>query len=296
MSSPKVLEDAVEKLYAVFSSYPLSDNTMPCSCCHAPHANALLHAKPLRELEWEHLQEYGGDALMIWGGVAEFKHLLPRLLDLVLNAGDWSRDTTNPETVFGHFQRAKWRTWPHDEQRAVENLLHAVWDTVRSNPPIDGGYIDVDQWLCCISQCETDLGPYLDRWMQDQRLSASWALSSLVLGSTIAYTGPDHTRPVWGDDPESIAKISEWYKLPHRGAYWERCSTQYDQLQKWVRSPATLEKLRRAEVECDNSEMEREFATAQRCILEARSTKWEPVYRHRLFQTAFWESPTYRLY
>jgi len=42
-----------------------------------------------------------------------------------------------------------------------------------------------------------DLGSYLDQWMEDERLSASWALSSLILGSTIAYTGTGHSKPVW---------------------------------------------------------------------------------------------------
>jgi hypothetical protein len=74
------------------------------------------------------------------------------------------------------------------------------------------------------------------------------------------------------------------------------CDVQYDQFQEWVRSPAALEKLHRAEMSCGNSKMESELATAQRCILEARSTTWEPVYRQRLFQTSYWESPTYRLY
>jgi hypothetical protein len=36
--------------------------------------------------------------------------------------------------------------------------------------------------------------------------------------------------------------------------------------------------------------MEREFRTAQQCILEARSTKFEVVYRDRRFQTAYWKA------
>jgi hypothetical protein len=92
------------------------------------------------------------------------------------------------------------------------------------------------------------------------------------------------------------AKVQEWFKQPHRGAFWKGCDPQYLQLQEWVRSPIVLQKLREAEMSCGNSEMEREFATAQRCIREARSTKWEPAYRDRLFQTAYWKSPTYRLF
>jgi hypothetical protein len=120
------------------------------------------------------------------------------------------------------------------------------------------------------------------------------------LGFVIADTGEhnrlygiDHSKPIWDGDSE---KIREWFRLPHRQAWWKDCDAQYAQLQRWVRSPAALEKLHRAEISCGNFEMERELSTAQRCLLEARSTKWEPVYRDRLFQTAYWESPIYRLY
>jgi hypothetical protein len=174
-------------------------------------------------------------------------------------------------------------------------MLDAIWETIRSNPPIHGVYIDVEQWLCCISQCESDLSPYLERWMNDERLSSAWALSSLILGSTIAYTGTDHEPPVW-EGEESRTRIEEWFKLPQRGAFWKDCDAQYAQLQEWARSPLAIEKLHRAEISCSQSEMEREFRAAQQCIVEAGTTKFEVVYKERRFQTAYWESPSYRLY
>jgi hypothetical protein len=295
MKCPKLLHDAIGSLYAAFSKYPLPEETWPCPCCHSANANALLHAAPLQELQWDHLAGYSTEALMVWGDLDCYKHFLPRVFELVLIAGEWPKSPT-PESVFGILRYGQWRTWPREEQEAVERMLHAVWETVRSNPPIEGGYIDVDQWLCCISQCEDDLAPYLDQWMKDERLSSSWALSSLILGSTIAYTDADtnHDPPVW-EGEESRAKFEEWSRLPHREAFWKNCDIQYTQLQKWVQSPAALEKLRRAETTCEHSEMEREFRAAQQCILEARSTKFEVVYRERRFQTAYWESPTFRL-
>jgi len=271
---------------------------MPCGCCHPPGANELLHAEPLRKLEWKHLSGYADEALLVWGDLDCFKHFLPRIFDLLLNAGEWPK-TPTPERVFKGFRYGDWRTWPHEEQAAVEGMLQAVWETVRSNPPIEAGYIDVDLWLCSISQCESDLSGYLNQWADDGRLSACWALSSLILGSTIAYTGTDHTAPVWDDNEDQDlmqAKVQDWFNLPQRGAFWKDCDAQYAQLQEWARSTIALQKLRGAEISCGNSEMKREFAAAQRCIQEARSTKWEPVYRDRLFQTAYWNSPTYRLY
>jgi hypothetical protein len=299
MSCPKVLQEAIEGLYIAFSGYPLPEDTMPCDCCHTPLAEPLVHAETLRSLQWKHLRDYADDALTTWGDLDVFKHFLPRIFDLLLNSGERWSGVPNPEIVFRKLNYGEWRSWSQEEQSAIERMLQAVWETIRSNPPIVGGYIDLEMWLCSISQCENDLSPYLQEWMEDERLSASWALSSLILGSTIAYTGTDHSMPLREEDEDEdarVAKIQAWFNLPQRGAFWENCNTQYSQLQDCVRSPAAIEKLRRAEVSCGNDEMKREFAAARRCLREAQSTKWEPVYRDRIFQTAYWVPSTNRLY
>lgn len=296
MSCPQILKEAIEGLYSAFSGYALPEDTMPCSCCHDSSANDLLHAAPLRELQWEHVAEYSTEALTVWGDLDCYKHFLPRIFELVLTAGNWPK-TPTPELVFGVLRYGQWRSWPQEEQDAITRMLQAAWETVRSNPPTASGYIDVDQWLCCISQCEEDLIPYLDQWMRDERLSSAWALSCLVLGSTIAYTDADtnHEWPAWSGE-ESLAKFEEWSRLPHRGPFWKKCDAQYAQLQQWVKYPAVLEKLERAAASCGDRDLERELRTARQCILEAPLSKFEVVYRERRFQSAYWDSSNYRLY
>lgn len=145
MNRPQVLEDAIEGLYVAFSGYPLPDDTMPCSGCHSADANELLHMAPLRQLEWAHLRKYASEALFVWGDLECFKHFLPRIFDLVLSNPDWKDRIPHPEGVFKKFKYGEWKTWPEDEQAAIKQLLAAIWEAVRSNPPIEGGYIDVDQ-------------------------------------------------------------------------------------------------------------------------------------------------------
>jgi len=295
MSCPKAIEEAVEGLYAAFSQYPLPTNTYPCGGCHSPGADDMLHAAPLRQLEWKHLADYATDALLVWGDLDCFKHFLPRIFELLLTASDWRRGTPTPEMVFARFKYGEWRTWPESEQAAVEKMLQAMWETILSNPPIESGYIDVDQWLCCISYCENSLTAYLDRWLKDERLSSAWALSSWILGSEIAYTGAHSDPPVW-EDETSLPEIQAWFDQPHRGAFWNGCAEQYAQLQRWIRLPEVITKLQRAQLTCGNPDMEREFETAQLCLSGARSMKFERVYKKRLYQSAYWDSPSYRLY
>jgi len=81
------------------------------------------------------------------------------------------KSDSQPEVVFKRFHYGAWRTWPHVEQAAVERMLQAVWETVRSNPPIESGYIDVDQWLCWISQCEDTTSGLI--WINGWRTNVS---------------------------------------------------------------------------------------------------------------------------
>ena len=83
---------------------------------------------------------------------------------------------------------------------------------------------------------------------------------------------------------------------PMVSPYWDQCRAQLAQLIEWVRSPETTEKLERAELTCGYEVLEYEFRMARLCIREAQNMKFVRVYRERLYQSAFWEGWTYRLY
>src|SRR5689334_4808434 len=78
-----VLQASVENLYTVFARYPLAE-IEHCKCCVTPEENARLSAKPLRELTEADFGRYPGKAITTWGHDEDYKHFLPRLLELVL--------------------------------------------------------------------------------------------------------------------------------------------------------------------------------------------------------------------
>jgi hypothetical protein len=237
----QAIDEAIEGLYAVFERYPLRESTGPCPCCHNLElAEAKLHAQPLRELGAEHLCDYASDAFHTWGDVEEFKHFLPRILELFITAQDCFVRHTDAEILMAKFRYGNWRNWPFEEQAAVEKYLHSVWRGVLDNPPIDGGFRNVERWLCAIGQCEDDLSPYLREWIEDEKLSATRALSSLLLTSAVARTG-----------------------TKGRNLFWKDRNAQYAQLQQWVKSATVIEKLNRAETGCEGTELAEEFAAAR---------------------------------
>jgi hypothetical protein len=240
MAYANKLDQAIEGLYVAFEGYRLPKHTNPCPCCHTAEDELILHAQPLRELDPDHLWQYSGDALMTWGDEAVFKHFLPRMFELLATLPECPPRLVNREIVFSKFRHGNWRAWPEEEQAAVERYLHSVWHEVLGVPPAEESYSDLESWICSIGQCEDDLSSYLHEWVEDERQSASFALCWLLLTSAVARTGRNG-----------------------RNEFWRGRDDQYAQLQKWVKSPAVIEKLTNAEVRCTDSTLADEFAAAR---------------------------------
>jgi hypothetical protein len=240
MNRSEALEEAIEGLYRAFSIYPLPKYTDPCLHCHSLDDESKLHDQPLRDLDLDHLRDYAVDALLVWGDEAVFKHFLPRIFELVATLPEPSLQLIDLEILFSKFRYGNWRTWPDDEQAAVERFLHSVWHEVLGDPPTEESYSDLESWICSIGQCEDDLSSYLHEWIEDERQSASLALSWLLLTSAVARTAKNG-----------------------RNAFWDGRDNQYSQLQEWVKSPAVIQKLKVAEEGCADTELANEFAAAR---------------------------------
>ena len=238
------LRASIESLYETFSAYPLPRFTDPCLHCHTVEDEAKLHSMPLRDLGVAELRDYIADALLVWGGVTDFKHFLPRIYELYVTVPDPAMELLDPEMILSKFRYGQWRTWPLPEQLAVEAFLHALWGEILGTPPPADCFTDVESWLCAIAQAEDDLTPYLNQWINDQRLSASFALSSMLLSSAVARSGSTG-----------------------RNAFWEDRGEQYAQVQHWIKTPAVFEKLERAHAASHGAPSESEFEAAMQILI-----------------------------
>lgn len=233
------LHDAIEGLYRAFSIYPLPSYTDPCLHCHSTDDEAKLHSLPLRELGTAELRDYAADALLVWGGVSDFKHFLPRIFELFVGADDPGLVLIDPEILFSKFRHGQWLTWPEGEQAAVRTFLMALWARVLCNPPEEGDFMDVESWLCTIAQAEDDLGPYLNLWIEVPSLSASFALSALLLSGGVTDSGKSNRNAFWGDR-----------------------EVQYEQVRTWAGSAHVVQRLQKARAEASNPKAADEFDAA----------------------------------
>ena len=121
------LERAIAGLYEAFEAYPLKGRIDCCPHCELDAAERRLHVRPLRELTWADLGIFSFKALTSFGDQDDFRHFLPRLLELyVLNhAGA-------PYTLFMLCEKlnsATWTRWPPDEGAAIRRFID-VWKRV----------------------------------------------------------------------------------------------------------------------------------------------------------------------
>lgn len=103
---------AIERVYQAFSGYQVTSVT-GCPCCAPPDVLAALVAAPLRTLAQPVLERYHQSAMSTVGTLHDFKHFLPRLLELQLVS--YESD--------GLLVHARWEDWPADEREAVEGCL-----------------------------------------------------------------------------------------------------------------------------------------------------------------------------
>lgn len=118
------LSASVEQLYDVFSKYrrPARSHGSPFSGI-TEQDMARLYSKPLRDLAAENLSMYARHAMTTWGDVAEYKHYLPRLYELLVVRPGW----TDTGLLVGQLATAEWSRWSDTERDAVIAFLHELW-------------------------------------------------------------------------------------------------------------------------------------------------------------------------
>ena len=178
------------------------------------------------------LNGFANDALSVWGSVSDFKHFLPRIFELYFSLTEPSFEFLAPEILFSKLRHGQWLDWPIQEQAAIRDLLHALWKEILEDPPSSISFTDVQSWLCSIAQAEDNLQPYFQSWIDDQRMSASFALSSLLLSGE------------------------------GRNPFWDGREPQYAQLQNWQKSQAVIRKLEQAQACTKSTSAKSEFQAA----------------------------------
>ncbi|RCV56032.1 hypothetical protein [Marinitenerispora sediminis] len=181
----EALTRAVDDLYAVFARYPARPTIAACPHCISPAAQAALRAAPPRRLAAAALRPFTTKALSTWGDADDFRHFLPRMLELGALDDAWFRWDLAVAT--GKLRRARWHTWPADEQRAVTAYCHALWHHVLTVSPDER---PAEELLRALHNLFDDVTPFLAAWRQDASEPALRQLAAVI--RSVARTPPAH--------------------------------------------------------------------------------------------------------
>jgi hypothetical protein len=201
------LQTAIESLYTIFASYPLRANTGPCPCCHSAYDEQRLHAKPLRKLSVDDLEDFATGAMLVWGGTDDFKHFLPRIFELAVEQPDTFVD---PQVALNKLHYGDWRGWPDEEQRGIEHFLTVVWDSVLDSEH-DSCDMEVEDWLCGFAQAENHLSPFLDKWIATETDNARLNLAAFIADTDFA-TSREVPDGYWRMRSELFWEVAAWVR------------------------------------------------------------------------------------
>lgn len=128
------LKIAIEALYETFKEYRLNAVIPGCPCCVSDEDKSILHSKKLTELTGEDLSRYTFKAMITWGGVQEFKHFLPRILELKSNKSLM----IDLFIINGKLDHSHWKEWGAAEQASIKHFFRVWWNhEINDVPEID---------------------------------------------------------------------------------------------------------------------------------------------------------------
>jgi len=224
MSEWIALLEAIERLYTAFAPYPLHQYIEGCPCCVSLSDQAKIRSKPLRSLTERDIGRYATKALTTWGTIADFKHFLPCLLELVV-----TDPVFNEAILASKLQLAQWNQWPRHEREAIRAYLIALWQYVLLCDDLRGLGHSADDWLTFIGGIVDDLSPFLALWQDSTAAAARRQLASFVCDNGDTLLRKNKLGNVWWKDrPDQMRQAAKWLADPQIQDILERAFFDHD--------------------------------------------------------------------
>lgn len=172
LASMAALSQAIEELYLVFGSYRVGKRVQGCPCCTTLEEEQQLVARPLRSLTGDDLGSYAMSALYTWGSERDFKHFLPRILQLLVEGTLW----VDVQSVYAKLPYARWEQWPAPEQSAIQRFTLAWFADLLGRR----SQVQPEDLLECAGMVGCDLADYIALWEAEKSPVATTYLAELV--------------------------------------------------------------------------------------------------------------------
>ncbi|WP_114777428.1 hypothetical protein [Botryobacter ruber] len=236
-------KQAVENLYTVFSKYPLNPN-MDASPLYPEKEvakwNAAVSSKPLREFTGDELAFFAFKVCYTWGGTDDYKHFLPRFLELI---AQYKEALIESWVVFDKLNYCHWRDWPKQEYDAILLYLESLWLQLlqEHDEKIDWVF---ESHFTSIAKVYPSFEWLLSKWEE-----ANTGTSIIQFCNFIDDNFYELTRrkriPEFDETPQLLTEFLQWAKVKMRPKLLAAFETSNDEtlLQKLVSTQETLDNI-----------------------------------------------------
>ncbi|MCR9142681.1 MAG: hypothetical protein NXI24_10555 [bacterium] len=121
---PQGVSEIVEIAYQVFESYELVPGLAERASPIRDYASEL-EGVPLRTVDADLIRTYSWHAVTTVGGVEDFKHFMPRILEV--QAADLKERAWIHAGMVTKLKYADWKTWPEVEIRTLTMFQQSLW-------------------------------------------------------------------------------------------------------------------------------------------------------------------------
>jgi hypothetical protein len=218
------LAASVESLYTAFAGALRHAHMEACAHCVNTEELAALHQVPLRALSAEQLGRYAFKAMTTWGDAADYKHFLPRILELSASEEGDGWPGLDVDLVSRKVLAAGGASWPGPEREALRAYALARWGaTLASSPDVREAAVE----LPGLSRLVQEVAPFLACWEEAPSLESALQLADTLIRFWQAVRRGD-APPGWEKEPELGQQVRHWVLAPERHAQLERA---------WAREP-----------------------------------------------------------
>lgn len=180
MDEQIALHEAIEKLYATFASYPLRHPVRGCTCCVSRADQERIASQALRQLDGDDLERFVWKAMSTWGDEDDFRHFLPRVLELMSDAQERS-NLPDLFIIFGKLRHGHCERWPKQEQDAITTYVLALWRWILvGHPGREEDTLVASAYLEAMGDGIDDFTPFLNAWRDMRMPSSLRQLSELI--------------------------------------------------------------------------------------------------------------------
>lgn len=171
------LRNAIDESYEEFSGIPCPRTLETSPLRNGDEILRTLTSAPLRELSGEEIGPYSGWAITTVGNDRDYRHFLPRILELAVTDPGWVG--TMPPVLAGKLNMGAWRNWPANQKFAIVRFFDAALDAMIERHP-DDWPAEAADWFCAIATLGEPIAPVVERWRTSDQANAALNMAGFL--------------------------------------------------------------------------------------------------------------------